>query len=52
MTCNKKFVATSNPTEEKIVNPEGRAICAQIAARLRELADKIDDACSPPDSLP
>jgi hypothetical protein len=30
----------------KIEDEDGRRICARVAARLRELADKLDSACS------
>jgi hypothetical protein len=32
----------------KVEDEEGRQVCARIAARLRELADKLDAACASP----
>jgi hypothetical protein len=32
----------------KVEDEDGRQVCARIAARLRELADKLDAACASP----
>lgn len=37
----------ASPVSSKVEDGEQRDICARVAARLRELADKLDDACKP-----